>query len=77
MSPAPAGGLKQIVLDFRDRREIRFGVHPMELAALVVTTPEGSLMLERLQRTPEPLKIACRYLEEYLETNIRAKESKA
>jgi hypothetical protein len=34
-------------------------------------------MLERLQRTPEPLNIACRHLEEYLETNIRAKKSKA
>jgi hypothetical protein len=52
------------VLDFRDRREIRARVIPSEFATLIVTTLEGSIMLERLQRTPEPLKIACRFLEE-------------
>jgi hypothetical protein len=69
--------LRQILLDFRDRREINSGVNPLQLAILIVTTLVGSLMLEWQQRTPEPLNIACRLLEEYLETNIRAKESKA
>jgi hypothetical protein len=65
------------VLDFRDRREIRTGVNPTELATLIVTTLEASLMLERLQPTPASLNIACRNLQEYLETSIYSKESKA
>jgi TetR/AcrR family transcriptional repressor of nem operon len=71
------GRLQSIVEEGQDCREIRSSVNAMELATLIVTTLEGSLMLERLQRTREPLNIACRHLEEYLETNIRAKESKA
>jgi len=34
-------------------------------------------MLERLQKSPEPLNITCRHLEEYFEKNIRAIQSKA
>lgn len=71
------GRLRSIVEEGQRRGEIRSDVDPMELATLIVTTLEGSFMLERLQRTLEPLNIACRHLEEYLETNIRAKESKA
>lgn len=71
------GRLRSIAQEGQRRGEIRSGVDPMELATLIVTTLEGSFMLERLQRTPEPLDIACRHLEEYLETNIRSKESKA
>jgi TetR/AcrR family transcriptional repressor of nem operon len=71
------GRLQSIVEEGQGCREIRSSVNAMELATLIVTTLEGSLMLERLQRTREPLNIACRHLEEYLETNIRAKESKA
>jgi hypothetical protein len=65
------------MLDFRDGREIDSGVNTTELASLIVTTLEGSLMLRLLHRTPAPLNIACLRLEEYLETNIHAKESKA
>jgi TetR/AcrR family transcriptional repressor of nem operon len=71
------GRFRGIVEEGLKRGEIRSGVDPMELATLIVTTLEGSLMLERLQRTPETLNIACRHLAEYLETNIRSKESKA
>ena len=71
------GRFRSIVEEGLRRGEIRSGVDPMELATLIVTTLEGSLMLERLQRTPETLNIACRHLAEYLETNIRSKESKA
>ncbi len=35
------------------------------------------LGLGRIQRTPEPLSIACPHLAEYLETKIRAEESNA
>jgi TetR/AcrR family transcriptional repressor of nem operon len=71
------GRLQSIIEEGQERGEIRSGVNPTDLATLIVTTLEGSLMLERLQRTPEPLNIACRHLEEYLETNIRARKSKA
>jgi TetR/AcrR family transcriptional repressor of nem operon len=71
------GRLQSIIEEGQERGEIRSGVNPTDLATLIVTTLEGSLMLERLQRTPAPLNIACRHLEEYLETNIRARKSKA
>lgn len=71
------GRLQSIIEEGQERGEIRSGVNPADLATLIVTTLEGSLMLERLQRTPEPLNIACRHLEEYLDTNIRARKSKA
>ena len=47
-----------------------------ELAALIVTTLEGSLMLSRLQRKEEPVNLACRHLEEYIETKVRARKQK-
>ena len=71
------GLLQSIIEEGQERGEIRSAVNPTDLATLIVTTLEGSLMLERLQRAPEPLNIACRHLEEYLETNIRARKSKA
>jgi len=43
---------------------------------LIVSTLEGGLMVTRLQRRDDALDFACRHLEEYLETRIRAKESK-
>jgi TetR/AcrR family transcriptional regulator, transcriptional repressor for nem operon len=70
------GRLQSIVEEGQGRREIHSSVNAMELATLIVTTLEGSLMLERLQRTPEPLNVACRHLDEYFETSIRMKESK-
>jgi len=33
-------------------------------------------MVSRLQRRDDALDLACRHLEEYLETSVRAKESK-
>jgi hypothetical protein len=33
--------------------------------------------VSRLQRKEEPLDLACRHLEEYLETEVRARKSKA
>jgi hypothetical protein len=35
------------------------------------------LMLSRLQRKDDPRNIACRHLEDYLETNVRARKEKA
>jgi hypothetical protein len=34
------------------------------------------LMVSRLQRKDNPRHLACRHLEEYLETKVRAAESK-
>ena len=51
------------------------GVDPTKLATLIVSTLEGSLMLGRLQRTDEPLDVTCRYLDDYLETEVRAPKS--
>jgi TetR/AcrR family transcriptional regulator, transcriptional repressor for nem operon len=65
------GRLRSIVEEGQGRGEIRPGVNPAELSTLIVTTIEGSLMLERLQKNHEPLNIACRHLEQYLETSVR------
>jgi len=69
--------LRSIVEEGRARGEIRSGVDPSELDTFIVTSLEGGLMLERLQKNPAPLNIACRHLEEYLETRVRARQSKA
>jgi hypothetical protein len=34
-------------------------------------------MVGRLQRKDHPLDLACHHLEEYLETKVRARQSKA
>jgi TetR/AcrR family transcriptional repressor of nem operon len=65
------GRLTTIAKQGQSRDEIRVQVNVEKLATLIVSTLEGSLMLNRLQRSEEPLDVACRYLEEYLETEIR------
>jgi TetR/AcrR family transcriptional regulator, transcriptional repressor for nem operon len=57
--------------------EIRSDVDSAALAALILSTLEGALMIARLQRKQEPLDIACGHLERYLEHDIRASKSKA
>ena len=64
--------LATIAREGRQRGEIRRQVDSAKLATLIVSTLEGSLMLSRLQRTDEPLDVACRYLENYLEREVRA-----
>jgi|SRR5580692_4166403 TetR/AcrR family transcriptional repressor of nem operon len=71
------GRLRSIAEEGQSRGEIHPGVDPAELATLIVTSLEGALMLERLQRSPEPLNIACRHLEQHLDSSVRAKKSKA
>jgi TetR/AcrR family transcriptional regulator, transcriptional repressor for nem operon len=67
--------LATIAKQGQKRGEIRAQISTAKLATLIVSTLEGSLMLNRLQRSDEPLDVACRYLEEYLETEIRAPRS--
>lgn len=67
--------LQSIIEEGQERSEIRSNVDSSELATLIVSTLEGSLMVARLQREENPRAWACRHLEEYLETEVRA-ESK-
>lgn len=67
--------LATITSQGQKRGEVRPGVDPTKLATLIVSTLEGSLMLGRLQRTDEPLDVTCRYLDDYLETEVRAPKS--
>ena len=69
--------LRSIVEEGLGRGEVRPDVDSAKLATLIASTLEGSLMVSRLQRREEPLDLACRHLEEYLETKVRARRSKA
>jgi TetR/AcrR family transcriptional regulator, transcriptional repressor for nem operon len=59
------------------RGEVRSDVDCGELATLIAGTLEGSHMMSRLQKKDEPRDLAIRHLEEYLETRVRARKSKA
>jgi len=54
--------------------EIRADVDPVAVAATIVSTLEGSLMIARLQRSNQPVDLACRHLENFFETQLRARE---
>src|SRR6266446_3971967 len=68
--------LRAIAEEGKRRGEVRSAVDSVELATLIVNSLEGGLMVSRLQRRDDALDLACRHLEEYLETSVRAKESK-
>jgi hypothetical protein len=57
--------------------EIRSDIDSPTLATLIASTLERSRMVGRLQRNREPLDLACRDLEEYLETIVRVRKAKA
>jgi hypothetical protein len=44
------------------------------VAATVVSTLEGSLMIARLQRSDQAIDQACSHLEDYFETQLRVRE---
>jgi TetR/AcrR family transcriptional repressor of nem operon len=69
--------LQLIADEGKRRREVRSNVDSAKLATLIASTLEGSFMVSRLQRNEEPLGLACHHLEEYLETKVRARKSKA
>jgi TetR/AcrR family transcriptional repressor of nem operon len=69
--------LQSIAEEGQRRGKIRSDVEPAKLATLIASTLEGSVMVSRLQRKEEPLDLACPHLEEYLETKVRARKSKA
>jgi TetR/AcrR family transcriptional repressor of nem operon len=69
--------MQSITDEGRKRSEVRSDVDSGELATLIVSTLEGSLILSRLQRNSDPLDHACRHLEEFLETRVRASRPKS
>jgi len=69
--------LQSIAKEGKRRGEVRSDVDSAKLATLITSTLEGSHMVSRLQRKEDPLDLACRHLEEYLETEVRARKSKA
>ncbi|HEX2711632.1 MAG TPA: TetR/AcrR family transcriptional regulator [Candidatus Acidoferrales bacterium] len=69
--------LESIAEEGKKRGEVRSAVDSAVLATLIVSTLEGGLMVSRLERRDDALDFSCRHLEEYLETNIRSKESKS
>ena len=66
--------LESVIKDGQRRGGIRKKLDPEELALLIVSNLEGALVLSRLQRTTQPLNIACAHLMEYLEANVRIKK---
>lgn len=64
--------LAVIVQEGQRRGEIRKDARPEEVAALIVGTLEGGLMLARLQRSDAPVDLAVRHLEAFLESSVRA-----
>src|SRR5713101_6921026 len=68
--------LQLIAEEGKRQGEIRRSVNSFELATLIVGTLEGSLLVSRLHRQDTARNLACRHLEEYFETSVRAKEFK-
>ena len=69
--------LQVIAEEGKRRGEVRSDLDSAQLALLIVSTLEGSSMIRRLQKKDGPLDLACDYLEEYLETRVRAQRSGA
>ena len=69
--------LQEIANEGKRRGEVRHETDAARLATLIVSTLEGSFMVRRLQKEDDALDFACRHLEEYLETAVRARQPKA
>jgi TetR/AcrR family transcriptional repressor of nem operon len=69
--------LQVIAEEGKRRGEVRSDVDSAKLAMLIVSTLEGSVMIRRLQKKDSPLDLACDHLEEYVESKVRAGQSKA
>ena len=63
--------LESIVIEGKESGEIRPAMEANELAMLIVSTMEGSLMINRLQGKDAAMRVAVRHLEEYLEEQVR------
>ena len=69
--------LRAIAEEERRPGEVRSEVDSAQLAMVIVRTLEGSFVIRRLQKKDDSLDLACHHLEEYLETKVRARQSKA
>ena len=63
LSSIVAGGIK--------RKEIRREINPRTLAALIIASLEGGLMIRRLEKTDEGLRAVQAHLDSYLESEVR------
>ena len=64
--------LRKTVEQGKRSKEIRAGVDAEEVAATIISTLEGSLMISRLQRSERAIDQGCRHLARYLESEVRA-----
>src|ERR1700720_2160507 len=69
--------LRLVAEEGQRRGEVRADVDSAKLATLIASTLEGSIMVSRLQKKEGPRDLAVRHREEYLETKVRARKSKA
>ena len=54
-----------------EAKEIRPGIDPKKLATLIISSLEGALMIRRLERNEEALRVVQAHLDRYLETEVR------
>ena len=64
--------LQVIVVQAQERGETRPGVDPKAVATLIVALLEGALMMSRLQRNDEALRLVQSHLNQYLENEVAA-----
>jgi TetR/AcrR family transcriptional repressor of nem operon len=69
--------LRLIIEQGQEQGQISSDVDALQLATLIVSTLEGSLMVSRLQQSGAPLEVARHHLEEYFDRNARSKVSRA
>jgi TetR/AcrR family transcriptional regulator, transcriptional repressor for nem operon len=69
--------LQSIAEEGQRRGEVCANVDSAKLVTLIASTLERSIMVSRLQKKEEPRDLSVRHLEECLETNVRARKSKA
>ena len=65
--------LESIVEEGKRRGEVRADIDSAQLATLIISTLEGSLMISRLGRDGNPISLACDHLEEHLESKVRVR----
>jgi TetR/AcrR family transcriptional repressor of nem operon len=70
------GTLTTVVQQGVDEGHIRADVDPESVATLIISSLEGSLMISRLNRDREPMRIVQAHLEHYLENQIRKTKRK-
>ena len=69
--------LEIVVADGLERGELRPDVDPKQVAAIIVATLEGGLMMNRLERGDETLRRIQRHLNGYLDTEVALAKPRA